>query len=71
MARRGAPSPRSGPLKGRVYVRYQDSRIANSGTQPQTGGFGNFVANANIGFSDDQGVTWSEPIPVAGGGHAH
>ncbi len=58
----------SGPFKGRVYVTYHDSRIANGGTQAETGGNGNVDADVYVRFSDDKGTTWSAPIQVAGGG---
>ncbi len=59
---------RSGPFRGRVYVTYQDSRIANGGPQAVTGGFGNFDLDVYVRFSDDDGATWSAPVLAAGGG---
>ena len=57
-----------GPFRGRVYVTYQDSRIANGGTQATTGGFGDPDVDVYLSFSDDGGATWSAPTLVAGGG---
>ena len=54
--------------RGRVYVTWQDCRIANGGTQEETGGWGNFDTDIYIAFSDDRGETWSGPVLVAGGG---
>lgn len=58
----------SGPDRGRVYVTWQDCRIANLGTQADTGGFGNPDTDIYVSFSDDGGSTWSAPELVAGGG---
>jgi len=58
----------SGPLRGRVYVAYQDSRIANGGTQAATGGLGHPDLDVYVRFSDDGGSTWSSPTLAAGGG---
>jgi hypothetical protein len=58
----------SGAHRGRVYVVWQDCRIANDGTQEQTGGFGHPDTDIYLAFSDDSGTTWSEPTLVAGGG---
>ncbi len=58
----------SGPFAGRVYVAYQDSRIANGGTQAMTGGFGNGDLDVYVRFSDDNGATWSVASLAAGGG---
>jgi hypothetical protein len=57
-----------GPERGRVYVVWQDCRIANGGTQEETGGFGHPDTDIYLAFSDDRGTTWSEPTLVAGGG---
>ncbi len=57
-----------GPNVGRVYVTYQDCRIANGGPQSATGGFGNPDTDIYVSFSDDAGATWSAPTLVAGGG---
>jgi len=56
------------PFKGRVYVVYQSSEIANGGTQVETGGFGHYDTDVYLSFSDDSGVSWSPPTLVAGGG---
>ncbi len=56
------------PYRGRVYVVYQDSRIANGGSQAETGGFGNPDLDVYLSYSDDNGATWSTPTLVAGGG---
>jgi hypothetical protein len=59
----------SGPHKGRVYVTWQDCRIANGGTQEEVDdGLGGFDTDIYLAFSNDQGETWSDPILVAGGG---
>jgi hypothetical protein len=63
----------SGTDRGRVYVTWQDCRIANGGTQeevsvPGIPDSGDFDTDIYLSFSDDQGETWSEPILVAGGG---
>ena len=58
----------SGPDKGRVYVTWQDCRIANGGTQEEFPGLGDFDTDIYLAFSDDQGETWSEPVLVAGEG---
>jgi hypothetical protein len=48
----------SGPYRGRVYVSYQDCSAA-SGSAP----FGSDM-DVYVAYSDDGGVTWSEPAPV-------
>jgi hypothetical protein len=57
-----------GAYSGRVYVTWHDCRIANGGTQEETGGDGNFDTDIYLSFSDDGGATWSAPVLVAGGG---
>lgn len=57
----------SGPYPGRIYVVYQDCRVANGGTQAETGGFGHPDTDIYLSYSDD-GTTWSAPTLVAGGG---
>ena len=63
---------KSGPHKGRVYVTWQDCRIANDGTQDDTqqevDNLGDFDTDIYIAFSDDHAGTWSEPVLVAGSG---
>ena len=72
---------RSGPYKGRIYVTYQDSQIANGGPQnaavpgpediPCSGGAvdcGHWDGDVYLSFSDNEGMTWSVPTLVAGGG---
>ncbi len=67
---------RAGPFDGRLYVVYQDSRLANGGPQPAALGpedffgvdIGHYDVDVYLRFSDDKGVTWSEPTLVAGGG---
>lgn len=56
------------PFRGRIYVVYQSSEIANGGTQAQTGGFGHPDVDVYLRFSDDVGASWSAPTLVAGGG---
>ncbi|MGD2115925.1 MAG: sialidase family protein [Acidobacteriota bacterium] len=56
------------PYRGRVYVVYQSSEIANGGTQAQTGGLGHYDTDVYLRYSDDAGATWSAPTLVAGGG---
>ncbi len=58
----------SGPYRGRVFVVYQSSEIANGGTQAQTGGFGDGDLDVYLRYSDDSGATWSAATLVAGGG---
>jgi hypothetical protein len=58
----------SGPNRGRVYVTWQDCRIANGGTQEEVPGLGDFDTDIYLAFSDDRAETWSEPVLVAGGG---
>lgn len=57
----------SGPDRGRVYVVYQDCRIANGGDQATTGGFGDPDTDIYVAYSDDAGATWTNRL-VAGGG---
>ncbi len=64
-----------GPFMGRIYVTYQDSRIANGGPQPAPVGpedigfdIGHWDTDVYLSFSDDMGATWSTPTLVAGGG---
>ncbi len=56
----------NGPWRGRVYVTYQDGRIAAGGVPPN-----GFITNQNtdvyIRYSDDEGATWSVATLVAGG----
>lgn len=67
---------RSGPHRGRLYVAWQDCRIANGGPMPAPQGpeddFGFDIGHPDtdvfLAFSDDDGATWSEPVLVAGGG---
>ena len=72
---------RSGPYKGRIYVTYQDSQVANGGPQnsatpgpedvPCSGGVvdcGHWDADVYLSYSDDGGASWSTPTLVAGGG---
>ena len=70
---------RSGPHRGRLYVAWQDCRIANGGPMPapqgpedEDAGFGFDLGHPDtdvfLAFSDDGGATWSEPVLVAGGG---
>ena len=56
----------SGPDRGRVYVAYQDCRVANGGPQSVTGGFGNPNTDVYVAYSDDKGATWTTQL-VAGG----
>lgn len=58
----------SGPNRGRVYVVWNDCRMANGGTQAETGGFGHPDTDIYLAYSDDHGKTWSAPKLVAGGG---
>jgi hypothetical protein len=58
----------AGPYKDRIYVTYQDSRIANGGTQSSTGGFGHHDLDVYLRYSDDGGNSWSAATLVAGGG---
>ena len=57
----------SGRHRGRVYVTYQDCRLANGGPQSVTGGFGHPNVDVYISHSDNGGLTWSTPTLVAGG----
>jgi hypothetical protein len=67
---------RSGPYRGRVYVTWQDCRIANGGPMPAPIGPEDFFGvdlghpdtDVYIAYSDDRGATWSEPVRVAGDG---
>ena len=59
----------TGPHRGRVYVAYQDCRVANGGPQAVTGGFGHPDVDVYVSSSDDGGATWSTPSLVAGGSH--
>lgn len=67
---------RSGSHRGRLYVAWQDCRIANGGPMPAPMGpedaFGFDIGHPDtdvfLAFSDDGGATWSEPVLVAGGG---
>lgn len=52
----------SGPDRGRVYVAYQDCRVANGGT----GGPGHPDTDIYVAYSDDAGATWNTGL-VAGG----
>lgn len=55
----------NGPWRGRVYVTWQDCRIANGGTQAEIGNLGNADTDAYVSYSDDGGSTWSPPT-IAG-----
>jgi hypothetical protein len=55
------------PFRGRIYVVYQSSEIANGGTQAVTGGFGHPDVDVFLRSSDDGGASWSAPTLVAGG----
>lgn len=57
------------PYNGRIYVAYQDSRIANSGPQSITGGFGNGDTDIYLRWSDDGGSSWSAATLIAAGPH--
>lgn len=73
-----------GKFKDRIYIVYQDSRIANGGPMPAPIGpedeeaaalldiepqdFGHPDTDIFLRFSDDGGNTWSDPILVAGAG---
>lgn len=67
---------RKGPHRGRLYVAWQDCRIANGGPMPAPQGpedafgfdLGHPDTDVFLAFSDDGGDTWSEPVRVAGGG---
>jgi len=67
---------RSGPHRGRLYVVWQDCRIANGGPAPAPLGpedimgvdFGHPDTDILLSYSDDRAATWSEPVVVAGGG---
>jgi hypothetical protein len=70
---------RTGHHRGRVYVAWQDCRIANGGPMPAplgpedvAAGFGVDVGHPDtdvyLAYSDDRGATWSAPVLVAGGG---
>ena len=67
---------RSGPHRGRLYVVWQDCRIANGGPAPAPLGaediFGVDMGHPDtdilLSYSDDRAATWSEPVVVAGGG---
>ena len=65
-----------GEHRGRIFVVFNDCRIANGGVMPAPPGPED-VANTDVGhpdtdvylmYSDDRGATWSEPVLVAGGG---
>ncbi len=56
------------PHQGRVYVVWNDCRIANGGTQEYGFPFGNPDTDIYLAYSDDRGETWSEPTLVSGGG---
>jgi len=60
----------SGPDRSRVYVAYQDCRIANNGPQSVTGGVGSFDTDIYVAYSDDAGATWTTTL-VAGGGDGY
>jgi hypothetical protein len=62
--------------RGRIYVVFNDCRIANGGVMPAPPGPED-VANTDVGhadtdvylmYSDDRGATWSAPVLVSGGG---
>jgi hypothetical protein len=56
----------NGPWRGRVYVAYQDARIAAGGVPPN-GFITNQDTDVYIRYSDDEGATWSAATLVAGG----
>jgi len=56
----------TGPDRGRVYVAYQDCRIANGGDQATTGGLGDQDTDIYVAYSDDAGATWTNQL-VDGG----
>jgi len=66
----------SGRHRGRLYVVWQDCRIANGGPMPAPLGaedlmgvdFGHPDTDILLSYSDDRAATWSEPVVVAGGG---
>ncbi len=66
----------SGPYRGRLYVTWQDCRIANGGPMPAPLGpeddfgydLGHPDTDVYLAYSDDDGATWSAPILAAGGG---
>ncbi len=66
----------SGPHRGRLYVTWQDCRIANGGPMPAPLGpeddfgydLGHPDTDVYLAYSDDDGATWSAPILAAGGG---
>jgi hypothetical protein len=66
----------SGPHRGRLYVVWQDCRIANGGPMPAPLGpeddfgydLGHPDTDVYLAYSDDDGATWSAPILAAGGG---
>lgn len=69
---------RTGPYRGRIYVSWQDCRIANGGVMPAPLGPEDIAAGQGfdvghpdtdvyLAYSDDQGATWSAPVLVAGG----
>lgn len=67
---------RRGTDRGRIYVVFQDCRIANGGVMPAPLGpedslgadVGHPDTDVYLVYSDDRGATWSEPVLVAGGG---
>ena len=67
---------RSGHHRGRLYVVWQDCRIANGGPMPAPLGpedlvgfdLGHPDTDIYLAYSDDRGATWSAPVLVAGGG---
>ena len=72
---------RSGCHRGRLYVVWQDCRIANGGPMPATPGpeddlgpgffpfdYGHPDTDILMSYSDDRAATWSAPVVVAGGG---
>ncbi len=66
----------SGAHRGRLYVTWQDCRIANGGPMPAPLGpeddfgfdLGHPDTDVFLAYSDDDGATWSAPVLAAGGG---
>lgn len=69
----------TGRHQGRIYVTWQDCRIANGGPMPAPLGpedlatglgvdLGHPDTDVYLAYSDDRGATWSAPVLVAGGG---
>jgi hypothetical protein len=56
--------------KGRLYITYHDSRIANGGTQAFNSSNGNRNTDVYLRYSTNDGSTWSAPTLIAGGATA-